>query len=716
MRKHVSIRFLSGLWAIALAVIVAATPRIAVAEEGWIGEPGATTSLGEALATEDPAAIPAPAAIGANETVKMTGKDLYNVAQEVVALVNRERAAVGVAPLVLDAALTDTAMQRSAELWFLFSHDRPNGAGCFTAWPESHAYYGMGENIAAGYGTAQAVVKGWMESPGHRGNILNASYKSIGVGCFSWTGNPIYWVQCFSSGSSSASAATSAKTVTRSVELSYDVCGTSQGLNLNMDPGVYLSTLRIGDTFQHEYGIGTVDGLNTYARIDPSCVTWTSSNNAVATVDAKGVVTAKSPGTVKVTGTLPSGRSVSNTWTVPKPSVTYRAHAQSYGWMSWVKDGATAGTVGESKRLEAVNIRLENLPDSLSKNVRIRTHVQTYGWQDWVGPDTLAGTSGQSKRLEAVQIQLTGEDSLSKNVRIRTHVQTYGWQDWVGPDTLAGTSGQSKRLEAVQIQLTGELEKLYDVYYRTHVQSFGWTGWAKNGASCGSEGMSKRLEGLQVKLVPKGQAAPGKTDSVYYAPVTVTYQAHAQTFGWMDWVQNGATAGTEGKAKRLEAIKVKLVNAPFSGSIQANAHVQTYGWRDWVPEGGLVGTSGQSKRLEAVQIQLTGELAKRYDVYYRVHCQTFGWTGWAQNGAKCGSAGYGKRLEGVQIQLTGELAKRYDVYYRVHCQTFGWTGWAQNGAKCGSAGYGKRLEGIQIKVLPKGSSAPGSTAKAFYQK
>lgn len=622
MRKHVSIRFLSGLWAIALAVIVAATPRIAVAEEGWIGEPGATTSLGEALATEDPAAIPAPAAIGANETVKMTGKDLYNVAQEVVALVNRERAAVGVAPLVLDAALTDTAMQRSAELWFLFSHDRPNGAGCFTAWPESHAYYGMGENIAAGYGTAQAVVKGWMESPGHRGNILNASYKSIGVGCFSWTGNPIYWVQCFSSGSSSASAATSAKTVTRSVELSYDVCGTSQGLNLNMDPGVYLSTLRIGDTFQHEYGIGTVDGLNTYARIDPSCVTWTSSNNAVATVDAKGVVTAKSPGTVKVTGTLPSGRSVSNTWTVPKPSVTYRAHAQSYGWMSWVKDGATAGTVGESKRLEAVNIRLENLPDSLSKNVRIRTHVQTYGWQDWVGPDTLAGTSGQSKRLEAVQIQLTGE-----------------------------------------------LEKLYDVYYRTHVQSFGWTGWAKNGASCGSEGMSKRLEGLQVKLVPKGQAAPGKTDSVYYAPVTVTYQAHAQTFGWMDWVQNGATAGTEGKAKRLEAIKVKLVNAPFSGSIQANAHVQTYGWRDWVPEGGLVGTSGQSKRLEA-----------------------------------------------VQIQLTGELAKRYDVYYRVHCQTFGWTGWAQNGAKCGSAGYGKRLEGIQIKVLPKGSSAPGSTAKAFYQK
>ncbi|MDJ1130212.1 CAP domain-containing protein [Olsenella sp. YH-ols2217] len=622
MRKHVSIRFLSGLWAIALAVIVAATPRIAVAEEGWIGEPGATTSLGEALATEDPAAIPAPAAIGANETVKMTGKDLYNVAQEVVALVNRERAAVGVAPLVLDAALTDTAMQRSAELWFLFSHDRPNGAGCFTAWPESHAYYGMGENIAAGYGTAQAVVKGWMESPGHRGNILNASYKSIGVGCFSWTGNPIYWVQCFSSGSSSASAATSAKTVTRSVELSYDVCGTSQGLNLNMDPGVYLSTLRIGDTFQHEYGIGTVDGLNTYARIDPSCVTWTSSNNAVATVDAKGVVTAKSPGTVKVTGTLPSGRSVSNTWTVPKPSVTYRAHAQSYGWMSWVKDGATAGTVGESKRLEAVNIRLENLPDSLSKNVRIRTHVQTYGWQDWVGPDTLAGTSGQSKRLEAVQIQLTGE-----------------------------------------------LEKLYDVYYRTHVQSFGWTGWAKNGASCGSEGMSKRLEGLQVKLVPKGQAAPGKTDSVYYAPVTVTYQAHAQTFGWMDWVQNGATAGTEGKAKRLEAIKVKLVNAPFSGSIQANAHVQTYGWRDWVPEGGLVGTSGRSKRLEA-----------------------------------------------VQIKLTGELAKRYDVYYRVHCQTFGWTGWAQNGAKCGSAGYGKRLEGIQIKVLPKGSSAPGSTAKAFYQK
>ena len=74
-----------------------------------------------------------------------------------------------------------------------------------------------------------------------------------------------------------------------------------------------------------------------------------------------------------------------------------------------------------------------------------------------------------------------------------------------------------------------------------------------------------------------------------------------------------------------------------------------------------------------------------------------------------GTSGQAKRLEAIQIRLTGEMANRYDVYYRVHAQHFGWMGWAKNGASAGTAGYSYRLEGIQIVLVNKGGSAPGKT-------
>ena len=81
-----------------------------------------------------------------------------------------------------------------------------------------------------------------------------------------------------------------------------------------------------------------------------------------------------------------------------------------------------------------------------------------------------------------------------------------------------------------------------------------------------------------------------------------------------------------------------------------------------------------------------------------------------------GTLGESKRLEAIEIRLTGEMAKKYDVYYRVHAQTFGWLGWTKNGASAGTAGYSKRLEAIEIVLVPKGAKAPGITAGAFLAK
>ena len=288
-----------------------------------------------------------------------------------------------------------------------------------------------------------------------------------------------------------------------------------------------------------------------------------------------------------------------------------------------------------------------------SADVRYRTHIQTYGWETvWKKNGQMSGTTGQAKRLEGIEIQLES-DNISGGVEYRTHVQTYGWEaDWKKNGQMSGTTGQAKRLEAIQIRLTGEAAMIYDIYYRVHSQTYGWLGWAKNGESAGTEGFAKRLEGIEILLVKKGAAAPGSRENAFIdKKVNIMYNTHVQTYGWQNWVSNGALSGTTGQAKRLEAIQIKMDNTSIGGSINYRTHVQTYGWLPWTSNGALSGTTGQAKRLEAIQITLGGEMAERYDVYYRVHAQTFGWLGWAKNGQPAGSAGYAKRLEGIEIVL-----------------------------------------------------------------
>ena len=75
-----------------------------------------------------------------------------------------------------------------------------------------------------------------------------------------------------------------------------------------------------------------------------------------------------------------------------------------------------------------------------------------------------------------------------------------------------------------------------------------------------------------------------------------------------------------------------------------------------------------------------------------------------------------KRMEAVQIQLTGEMAKKYDVYYRAHVQTYGWLGWTKNGAKAGTEGMSKRMEAIQIQLVEKGKAGPAGGGAALRTK
>ncbi|WRK53097.1 Ig-like domain-containing protein [Coprobacillaceae bacterium CR2/5/TPMF4] len=204
--------------------------------------------------------------------------------------------------------------------------------------------------------------------------------------------------------------------------------------------------------------------------------------------------------------------------------IYYRVHVQELGWMDWAKNGASAGTAGYSYRIEAIEIRLvekgKEAPGATDKPfvqhyVKYSTHVQDYGWMNKVYDGNISGTEGESKRLEAITINLDNAPYEGK-IRYQVHVQDIGWQSWREDGASAGTTNQKKRLEAIKIKLTEEMEEKYDIYYRVHCQDYGWLGWAKNGASAGSEGESKRLEAIQIVFVEKGGKAPGSTDGAFH--------------------------------------------------------------------------------------------------------------------------------------------------------------------------------------------------------
>lgn len=122
----------------------------------------------------------------------------FSYTQQVVNIVNEERAKEGLPALTIQNDLTLAAEVRARELEQLFAHTRPDGRNCFTVLDDiGIPYSSVGENIAYGYTTPSNVMEGWMSSSGHRANIMNAGYKKIGVGFWQDECGRQYWVQIF---------------------------------------------------------------------------------------------------------------------------------------------------------------------------------------------------------------------------------------------------------------------------------------------------------------------------------------------------------------------------------------------------------------------------------------------------------------------------------------------------------------------------------------
>ena len=244
--------------------------------------------------------------------------------------------------------------------------------------------------------------------------------------------------------------------------------------------------------------------------------------------------------------------------------------------------------------------------------------------------------------------------------------------------------------ELPKTESTSEIEEKPDeepkkepsICYTTHIQDIGWQNQVKDGEMAGTEGQAKRLEAIKITLKD-------------LSGVKIKYQTHIQDIGWQDWKYDGTLAGTEGQSKRLEAIKIELEESD-KYSIMYRVHIQDIGWQDWRYDGEKVGTEGQSKRLEAIQIKIV-EKQTSISVNYSVHVQDIGWQNWKAEEKIAGTEGQSKRLEAIKIELLTNI-KNLKLKYRVHIQDIGWQDWKDSEEMAGTEGQSKRLEAIQIKL------------------
>lgn len=214
-------------------------------------------------------------------------------------------------PLAYDYDLEKAAMLRAAEIALSFSHTRPNGESCFTAYSSS-AYQACGENIAAGQPTGTSVFISWQEKDdnyagqGHRRNMLSDKFNAIGIGHVFFNGTH-YWVQEFGSTSSPNENATPASESTETVTLEVSPTNISnlslacskKAISMNAGESTPLPDVNLTANIKECWPSRSVP-LKSYGNVQAASVKWTCQNPDIASVNDDGTITAVAAGKTTV--------------------------------------------------------------------------------------------------------------------------------------------------------------------------------------------------------------------------------------------------------------------------------------------------------------------------------------------------------------------------------------------------------------------------------
>lgn len=338
--------------------------------------------------------------------VNVSAREEYKKAFEVLGIVNQERAKAGKPALTMDASLLETAMLRACETVLYWDHTRPTGSACFTA--NSLMY---GENIAYGSSTAAGVMNQWMNSSGHKANILGSGYTSIGIGCVKF-GGVYYWVQCFGAETGTAASASAYKDrdVNRSIAVAKDPKYYKAGLQISK------TSLTTGDTTDVNITWNGAVLKNSGAVIESSNpkICQVKGNTITALSAGKAVIKAYFPGYEEKAMTKTVTVTAGKTKTI---KVTYNANGGTVKTKSKnVTVGKTYGTLASPTRK---GYSFEGWYTSKTKGTKVTSSTKVTGTKNvtlyahWkkvsVGRVTLSSlTNGKGKKMTVSFKKVTG--------------------------------------------------------------------------------------------------------------------------------------------------------------------------------------------------------------------------------------------------------------------------------------------------------------------
>ncbi|MCD8355103.1 MAG: CAP domain-containing protein, partial [Clostridia bacterium] len=329
--KKIRSRILSLIMALVICIALFPENASAVNEDGNIGDAASITNASSTVRTKEVAADFA--------TVTINGTFCQTSARSMLSMINNFRTGSeawawnssdtekvyysNLGTLSYDYNLEKVAMQRAAEIALSFSHTRPNGQTCWTAYSErNYGYWSAGENIAAGYTSAAAVFEGWKETneaysgQGHRRNMLSSDNTVVGIAGFYYNGY-YYWVQEFAYPTASSSyTAPNDSATDMSVSIPTNTATTLSADKTSME-------IEKGSTADLPKISAKIRLTNCWPSRDctvtPTDITWSSANTAIASISGSKV-TGVASGTTTLTARNSNGNTATCQVTVTNPT------------------------------------------------------------------------------------------------------------------------------------------------------------------------------------------------------------------------------------------------------------------------------------------------------------------------------------------------------------------------------------------------------------
>ena len=310
--------------------------------------------------------------------------------------------------------------------------------------------------------------------------------------------------------------------------------------------------------------------------------------------------------------------------------------------------------------------------------VYYKTKMEGLTFGSIVSNGKISGQTGSGKGIEMMNacIRVNGKAAVSRlGIVYRIKYAGGDWCTVKGNGNDCGVRNGGKKAEAFRICLTGSDKSLYDVWYCVHNPFYGWLNWTRNGYTAGTVDMNGYADAIRIVVKRKGSGKP-------------------------------AAPGSEKKA---------CIQCP---QLFLSGYIEDSGWQTAQLYPGFAGSNGQAKRIEALKsyvgyLNIDGKVS--LSVSYSVHMQNYGWLSAASDNAICGKPNAGKRIEALRMNISGADTAYYDIWYCVHVQNLGWMGWTRNGESAGTANGCYRAEAICALILPKGQTPKnlGSRTEAF---